>query len=149
MLLKDLKEIIKEAYETEETPNPNGKQAPDEKDKTVRAEKDVEAVKKSSDGVGEEAYNISTQLARDLNASLTSKFNVKEVKTDNNAIDITFDSTEVKMKHNGMTVDGKIAIAHIQSLVMAALGEDGNDVELKSEMLPGLLSITVKYINKA
>ena len=142
MLLKDLKEIIQEADEPAEGPA-DGETPVENETQPKRAKRDIQAVKDSSDGVGKEAYKISTKLETKLQSSITNTFNVSDVKTSNNVVYIYFKGSDIKMKHNGMTVSGDVAVDNIQSIIMAILGADGNNFNLTSKMLPGLLTITI------
>jgi hypothetical protein len=147
MLFKDLKEIMTEADEVaqEETPAPEGENPePVEKETPKKAKRDVEAVKNASDGIGHEAYKLSTTLETKLETSLTNLYNIKDVKVNNNTVYINFDKPNVyKMKQNGFDVTEEDMVAQIQSVILAILGVSGDDFDLDSKILPGVITISV------
>lgn len=154
MLFKDLKSIIKEADEAAapapapETPATADAQPLDTKLKANKPQKATQNVKQASDGIGKESYKISTKLETKLKMTLTSMLNIQSIKVSNNSVKIVFDFSKGKdkfiMKETGSEISQEDAIAFIQMEIMAGLGSKGDEIDLDSKYLGGMLLITVK-----
>ena len=94
MLFKNLKAILIEADEEAEKPKETAEATTDEKtvDPVKRRipRRDVKNVKDASDGVGNEAYDLSQDISLSLKTSLKDVYNIKKIKVLNNTISIVY-----------------------------------------------------------
>jgi len=124
MLLKDLKSIINEADAPAEAPKaPEGETpaTPDKStiQKTVRAKRDVEAVKQASDGIGEEEFKVAGEVAEFLEKTLPSVYKVGNISADKGMVVINNASQYLKGEQSDEFTNV------IQQYVATALGAKG------------------------
>lgn len=148
MLFKDLKNIINEADEANNEPPVDDTQEPENtsiKRKPMSTKKDVQ---KASDGVGKESYKNSIKIETKLETTLKSLFNVESVKVANNVVTVVFkfsgDVDKFIVPSTGREVTKDEVISQIQLLVLAGLGVSGDDVDMSTNYIGGVLTITVK-----
>ncbi len=147
MFLKELREIINEA----DTP-PLGTDSNIQKEiKTTNKPKAVIAhIKKTSDGVGAEAYKMSNSIAVTLKTDLLEYYHIASVKASNNRVTITADVAKMKngqitSKLTGDIVSAEILLDTIQQIIIADIGANIDDFSLvgPKKVANGVFVITI------
>jgi len=148
MLYKDLKEIIFEADEENSITDSDTEQS--KKEIPKKPKKSIQNVKDASDGIGNEAYDISNKIANTLETDLTSFYNIEKVYASNNKITINakvkkMNSGLLTSKMTGHPIPHETLLNTIRQIIIADLGDDIDNFKLDGpfEVAPGILVITV------
>lgn len=152
MLFKNLKEIICEVDETDSTVDSNETNTDNKSDNTSprKPKQTIKHVADASDGVGNEAYDISNEIAKTLETDLTEYYNIYKVEASNNKITITAKLNKMKdglltSKMTGNAIPNETLLNTIQQIIIADLGKEIDKFKLDGpfSVAPGVLVITV------
>ena len=104
----------------------------------------------TADGIGNESYTMSNEIAKTLETDLTEFYNISELEASNNKIIITADASKMKdgkitTRRSGDIVEPEVLLDVIQQIVSADLGDDIDKFKLKGpiEAAPGILIISI------
>lgn len=149
MLFKELKDLVIEAEE-ENVPADGNTDVTNVAPIQRKPKKVIQDVKDASDGIGNEAYSVSNELANTLETDLTEYYNIDSVKASNNKITII--ANVKKMKNNQITskmtgdpISSETLLDTIQQIIAADLGKDLDKYKLTGpkEVAPGIFIIVV------
>ncbi len=147
MLLKNLKKLIKEADEAADEGKEGSESEPEKQRKPSQDDKNI---KDASDGIGNEGYELSTEIGEMLQSSLAMYFELSGVDISNGSITITDLKDKTKA---GNLISLEQAQAIIGQLVRPALDRFKGEYEYELNYMPltatGKGSFLITVVKKA
>lgn len=153
MLYKDLKKTV---FEAEENINNTATQTSNTNNTPIKPQKDVKNIKDASDGIENESYTFSTDMAVALIKTLKQYYNVYDINVENNLIIIknnlkkTSSPDVITSRLSGKPVENDSIINTIQMIITSAAEGEIDNFSLEGPISDGngLLTIMVKYTPK-